>query len=263
VTDSDNPANLRAERAMMKCILLIVILGLLSLTNISEATFDSHTSYPSRAHDFFVPKLLHSHQGDLRMHNQQKGGRSLKPRTTVLGLSACAVSAPNDEEKKIAAVRKIARSVDKVFGATISGFCGPWAIGFVFGFIGAVRGSGVMVAAKTATGTGNTWGTLSAAFCGVEALAREIRGTHDKWNNVIGACSAGVVSNCSRGPQAMATGCLNFAGMSYLLDLFMSKQKDPFEKYVEDPSKLDSSIQGAATRNQPKDIDVASKDAAK
>ncbi len=190
------------------------------------------------------------------MHNQQKGGRCAKPRTTVLGLlaSADAVPVSNDEERKIAAVRKIARSFDQVFGATISGFCGPWVIGFVFGFIGSVRGSGFAVAAKSAVGTGNTWGVLSAAFCGVEALAREIRGKHDKWNNIIGACSAGVVSNCSRGPQAMATGCLNFAGMSYLLDLFMSKQKDPFEQYVEDPSKVDKSIQGATARNQPKDI---------
>ncbi len=197
------------------------------------------------------------------MHNQQKGGRYLKPRTTVVGLLACAATLPSDEEKKIAAVRKIARSVDKVFGAAISGFCGPWVIGFLFGFIGGVRGSGFLVAAKSAVGTGNTWGTLSAAFCGVESLAREIRGKHDKWNNIMGACSAGVVSNCSRGPQAMLTGCLNFAGMSYLLDLFMSRQKDPFEQYVQDPSKIDNSVEGAATRNQAKDVAADSKDAAK
>ncbi len=189
----------------------------------------------------------------------------MKQSTTVLGLfaSADAVSALTDEERKIAAVRKIARSFDQVFGATISGFCGPWVIGFVFGFIGSVRGSGFVVAAKSAVGTGNSWGLLSASFCGVEALAREIRGKHDKWNNVMGACSAGVVSNCSRGPQAMVTGCLNFAGMSYLLDLFMSKQKDPFEQYVQDPSKVDNSIQGATARNQPKDIAAGSQDAAK
>ena len=42
---------------------------------------------------------------------------------------------------------------------------------------------------------------MSAAFCGVEVLARECRGGEtDKWNNMMGACSAGCVGNLGKGP---------------------------------------------------------------
>jgi hypothetical protein len=42
---------------------------------------------------------------------------------------------------------------------------------------------------------------MSAAFCGVEVLARECRGgVTDKWNNMMGACSAGCVGNIGKGP---------------------------------------------------------------
>ena len=178
--------------------------------------------------------------------------------TGVLGVFACAAPAlqspVNDDDAKTARLRKLARSVDQVVGSAITGFCGPWLLGFVFGVIGGVRSSPFSVAVKNAVGSGNSWGILSASFCGVETLAREIRGTSDKWNNIMGACSAGIVSNCAAGPQAMATGCLNFAGMSYLLDMFMSRQKDAFDQYVQDPSKVDNSIQGMV-RNQPKEKD--------
>ena len=50
-------------------------------------------------------------------------------------------------------------------------------------------------------GVPHAQGTMSAAFCGVEVLARECRGgVTDKWNNMMGACSAGCVSGIGKGP---------------------------------------------------------------
>jgi hypothetical protein len=230
----------------------------------SASLIDSHHSFGLDRKLIFSSKL--SQNSDLRGRStcstSSGGGRRLNPnRSNVLGLLACAASTSpspvNDDEAKVARLRKFARSVDQVVGSAITGFCGPWVLGFIFGVIGGVRTSGLAVAARNAVGSGNSWGLLSASFCGVEALAREIRGKSDKWNNIMGACSAGVVSNCAAGPQAMATGCLNFAAMSYLLDLFMSRQKDAFEQYVEDPSKVDNKIQGMS-RNVPKDKDTES-----
>ena len=56
--------------------------------------------------------------------------------------------------------------------------------------------------ANVTVGSLDMWqGTMSAAFCGVEVLARECRGgTQDKWNNMFGACSAGCVGNLGKGP---------------------------------------------------------------
>ena len=239
---------------MLRCLASSVLIITL-LSSRCEAVFDSRNIARTNNHIVTIPGLsqLRDQYVDSSRFQFRKGGHGPQK---VVGLFACAstASVPVDtEEAKVAKLRKIARSVDKVFESAITGFCGPWVIGFLFGVIGGLRSSGFSVAVKNAVGTGNSWGLLSASFCGVETLAREIRGTHDKWNNILGACSAGVVSNCALGPQAMATGCLNFAGMSYLLDLFMSRQKDPFEQYVKDPSKVDQSIEGSTIRNQPKD----------
>jgi hypothetical protein len=75
--------------------------------------------------------------------------------------------------------------------------------------------------------TGRNWGTLSAAFCGVEVLFREVRQVKDKYNNMCGACAAGVVGNIGKGTGAMVSGCINFAAMSYIIDLFIDRPKVP------------------------------------
>ena len=60
---------------------------------------------------------------------------------------------------------------------------------WIFGTATGFKGNGLRAAMGNGVSTGTTWGCMSAAFCGVEVLAREIRGgTVDKWNNMIGAC---------------------------------------------------------------------------
>lgn len=76
-----------------------------------------------------------------------------------------------------------------------------------------------------------------------QVLAREVRGKHDKWNNMVGACGAGACGAVGKGLPAMASGCVNFAGMSYLLDLLMERSQDPFDKAVNDPT-AQKGIQG-------------------
>jgi len=199
---------------------------------------------------------------------------------------------------------------------------------------------------------------MSAAFCGVEVLSREVRGgTVDKWNNMLGACrsllprrythtrteheqdhfachlgvmpapvqigwvpdfgagfldgSAGCVGNLGKGPGMMASvsvslrctqpkrmqcrggvraggvciyrrhvrrrrvcercshehadmraaqrrhrpspacaspvrmpaqGCMNFAAISYVLDLLTNRNKDPFEQALSDPTSVDKDM---------------------
>jgi len=148
-----------------------------------------------------------------------------------------------EEEIYAEKVRRFARSIDQVLGATVSGFIGPWIIGWIFGTATGFKGNGLRAAMGNGVSTGTTWGCMSAAFCGVEVLAREIRGgTVDKWNNMIGACSAGCVGNLGKGPGMMASGCMNFAAMSYILDMLTSRNKDPFEEALRDPDSVDKDM---------------------
>ena len=68
-------------------------------------------------------------------------------------------------------------------------------------------------------------------------------GTVDKWNNMVGACSAGCVANLGKGPGMMASGCMNFAAMSYILDLFVgNRNRDPFEAALRDPDSVEKDM---------------------
>lgn len=192
-----------------------------------------------------VPRVAHRESWGI-----VRGGRGLERAGGLrLGLVARA-KAPTPEELQALKVRKIARSVDQVIGSTLSGYCGPWVIGMIFGAIGSFKG-GFKAAMRNGVTTGNSWGLMSAAFCGLEVLSREVRGTHDKWNNMVGACGAGAVGACGRGLPAMASGCVNFAGMSYLLDLLMERTTDPFEKAMQDP-KSGEGIEGKVKTNKKK-----------
>lgn len=147
-------------------------------------------------------------------------------------------------------VTKMARSIEAVVGATLSGFIGPWIIGWIFGTVTAIKGQGIRAAMGNGVTTGTAWGLMSAAFCGVEIFARECRGKTDKWNNMMGACSAGVVGNAGKGAGAMASGCVNFAAMSYIIDLFIGRNKDPFDELAKDPSKAEEGLLGKVNTNK-------------
>lgn len=44
------------------------------------------------------------------------------------------------------------------------------------------------------------------------------------------------------GAAMMASGCVNFAAFSYIFDLLLNKNKDPFEEAVMDPSSVDKDM---------------------
>lgn len=152
-----------------------------------------------------------------------------------------------EEMEKVA---KMARSIEAVFGATFSGFVGPWIIGWIFGSITGFKSMGFRGGLQNGVKTGTAWGVMSAAFCGVEVFAREYRGVTDKWNNMMGACSAGIVGNCGKGTGAMASGCVNFAAMSYIIDMFIGRPKDPFDELARDPSKGEEGLMGKVNTNK-------------
>ena len=41
---------------------------------------------------------------------------------------------------------------------------------------------------------------------------------------------------------AIRQGCMNFAAMSYILDLLTNRNKDPFEQALSDPSSVDKDM---------------------
>jgi hypothetical protein len=180
---------------------------------------------------------------------QERSGTKLRTGGLLLGLMAKA-KAPTAEELHQEKVRKIARSVDQVIGATLSGYCGPWVVGMIVGSIGGAK-EGFKAAMRNGVNMGNSWGLMSAAFCGLEVLSREVRGKHDKWNNMLGACGAGAVGACGKGIPAMGMGCLNFAGMSYLLDMLMERTQDPFDKALKSQG-MDKDVEGMQRPNKRK-----------
>ncbi|KAJ1493483.1 hypothetical protein T484DRAFT_2764899 [Baffinella frigidus] len=141
-------------------------------------------------------------------------------------------------QAQVERIKKFAYSVDQVLGATLTGFLSTFVIGGLFGVATGFKGNGFKGALANGATTGKTWGTLSAAFCGVEVLVREIRGTKDKWNNIW------AVGNVGQGAQAMAVGCLQFAAMSYVIDMFVDRPKDEFEQLAQNPSSGDKNIMG-------------------
>ena len=230
------------------------LLALLALTTFSLAESSLIGSQLHLSHTI-------SSRGGLRSDIHRKGGRGLawdadaggglQRHPLVLGLVAKAKDAKAvAEEVHAQRVRKFARSVDQVIGSTLSGYVGPWMIGMIIGSVTGAKG-GFKAAMRNGVNTGNSWGIISATFCGLEVLSREIRGKHDKWNNMVGACGAGACGAAGKGIPAMVSGCVNFAGMSYLLDLLMERSQDPFDKAVNDPSSQ-KGLQGMMRGNKKK-----------
>lgn len=86
----------------------------------------------------------------------------------ILGIMAKAKDAKAAaEELHAERVRKFARSVDQVIGSTLSGYVGPWTIGMLIGSISGAKG-GFKAAMRNGVNNGNSWGIMSATFCGLE-----------------------------------------------------------------------------------------------
>ena len=250
-----------AQAALLSASLVLLILPVASL---SVSNGQNFVSRASGLEDVSRPHLLRS--GQLSLPSLKVPTPSLPGNNQlVVGLFAAAGKAADVAKAKLRAaeeaakarqqrLQKFARSVDEVVQSTVRGFVGPWVLGFIFGSFGGLRSGGLKGGWTAGVSSGNTWGLLSASFVGVETLAQEIRGTKDKWNNVCGACGAGAISSCSRGPQAMLTGCVNFAAMSYIVDLLITRQQgtDQFQQFIAESEKAEKGIQEAHRRNPSK-----------
>jgi hypothetical protein len=104
--------------------------------------------------------------------------------------------------------------------------------GAVFGaFFGLISGAWTHRSLAGAWGeakmNGRSWGSISGIYAGLQTAARVIRNKDDRFNNVIGACGSGAVFTAKGGPRAAVQGCVSFAGLSYLIDVFTAPKDAP------------------------------------
>lgn len=105
--------------------------------------------------------------------------------------------------------------------ATTSNLLNGAIFGALFGLVsGAWTHRSFAGAFSEAKMNGRSWGGISGIYAGLQTLARVVRNTDDRFNNVIGACGSGAVFTAKSGPRAAAQGCVSFAALSYLIDVF-------------------------------------------
>lgn len=118
------------------------------------------------------------------------------------------------------------RAID-VAVATMSNLLNGGIFGAFFGLIsGAWTHRSLAGALGEARMNGKSWGGISGIYAGLQTASRVIRNKDDRMNNVVGACGSGAVFSLKNGPRAAAQGCVSFAALSYLIDVFTTP-KDP------------------------------------
>ncbi|KAJ8903949.1 hypothetical protein NDN08_000480 [Rhodosorus marinus] len=116
---------------------------------------------------------------------------------------------------------------------TATSFLNGAVIGGIFGFVSGAWSERTLQAAwANAKQNGGTWGSLGAAYSGLQTLARVAREKSDKYNSVIGACGSGALFSAPQGPQAAIRGCASFAMFSYLFETVVGHQ--PQERILEE-----------------------------
>jgi hypothetical protein len=135
-------------------------------------------------------------------------------RTPVLAAAAPPPPAALPGAKKLQDLTAVERAIDVAVSATSSLLNGA-----VSGAWTTRSAAGALAEAKS---NGQSWGGISGIYAGLQTLARVVRNTDDRWNNVLGACGSGAVFSIKQGPRAAAQGCVSFAGLSYLIDVFAS-----------------------------------------
>ncbi|CAM9803623.1 unnamed protein product [Scytosiphon promiscuus] len=92
--------------------------------------------------------------------------------------------------------------------------------GFMGGSFGRVPDVGWLKSVQMkAVEMGGSWGSLSAAFTGFTSISTVIRGSNDKWDQVLGAAGAGAFLNRAKGPQGMAQGAATYGLFSLVFAL--------------------------------------------
>jgi hypothetical protein len=120
------------------------------------------------------------------------------------------------------------RAVD-VAVAAVSNLLNGGIFGAFFGLIsGAWTHRSLAGALGEAKVNGKSWGGISGIYAGLQTASRVIRNKDDRFNNVVGACGSGAVFSAKQGPRAAAQGCVSFAALSYMIDVFTAP-KDPPE----------------------------------
>lgn len=82
-----------------------------------------------------------------------------------------------------------------------------------------------------------SWGGISGIYAGLQTASRVIRNKDDRVNNVVGACGSGAVFSLKNGPRAAAQGCVSFAALSYMIDVFTTP-KDVAKEGMSDEDVL-------------------------
>jgi hypothetical protein len=165
-------------------------------------------------------------------------------RTPLLAAAAPPAPAALPGAKKLQDLTAVERAVDVAVSATSSLLNGA-IFGAFFGLVSGAwstrSGAGALAEARA---NGQSWGGISGIYAGLQTLARVVRNTDDRWNNVLGACGSGAAFSIKQGPRAAAQGCVSFAGLSYLIDVFTSPKdaSDDLdassEKYLSDEAIL-------------------------
>jgi Tim17/Tim22/Tim23/Pmp24 family len=119
------------------------------------------------------------------------------------------------------------RVVDVAVAAT-SNLLNGGIFGALFGLVtGAWTHRSFAGAFGEAKMNGKSWGGISCIYAGLQTASRVIRNKDDRFNNVVGACGSGAVFTAKNGPRAAAQGCVSFAALSYLIDVFATPKDAP------------------------------------
>jgi len=103
--------------------------------------------------------------------------------------------------------------------------------GYIFSGAFGIRGGIKGLHSRALTGA-KSWGELGAAFTGFGSAVRWARGGKmDKYSNLCSSCCAGAYLNRKKGPKAMASGCITYAGISYFFESMGSGGKARNDEY--------------------------------
>jgi import inner membrane translocase subunit TIM22 len=79
---------------------------------------------------------------------------------------------------------------------------------------------------RSSLSSGRNFALVGSIFSGTECTIEGLRAKNDIWNGVAGGCITGGVLARKAGPQAVAVGCLGFAGFSAAIDAYMRMPED-------------------------------------
>jgi len=102
--------------------------------------------------------------------------------------------------------------------STSFAYLSSFVTGYVFSGALGLRG-GISGLNSRAMVGGKQWGELGAAFTGFGSAVKFIQGGRtNRYSNLCSSCCAGAYLSRKNGPKSMASGCLTYAGITYLFE---------------------------------------------